>query len=64
MERACELLPKGKVTVEMVALQVRRAAEKSGEAVDAAGFDALLELEEERGLRAERLVKLQDELGL
>ena len=63
VERACELLVKGKVTVPMVALQVRRAAAKSSDTIDANGFDMLLEMQEERGLRAERILELQDELG-
>ena len=48
----------------MVAHQVRRTAESSGEAIDSQGFDLLLELEEERGLSTERILELQKQLGL
>ena len=32
--------------------------------IDASGFDLLLELQEERGLSADRILELQDELDL
>ena len=64
VERACELLPKGKITVAMVAHQARRAAARNQEIIDQKGFDILLEMQEERGLSAERIDNLQDELNL
>ena len=64
VERACELLLRGKATPRMVALQARRTAEKSGETINEQSFELLIDLEQERGLNAERIVELQLELGL
>ena len=61
VERACELLVKGKIKIPRVAQQVRRVAQKNAENID---FDVLLELEEERCLDARRISELQDELNL
>ena len=64
VNRACELLVKNKIQIAMVALQVRRVAQKNAESVDITGFDILLELKEERCLDVERIMELQDELNL
>ena len=62
--RAAELLVKEKVSARMVALQVERAAEKAGEMVGGRAFDALLEMQAEMGVPEERILALQDALGL
>jgi hypothetical protein len=64
VNRACELLVKSKIPIDIVALQVRRVAQKNAESVDITGFDVLLELKEERCLDVERIVELQNELNL
>ena len=64
VQRACDLLVLSDVSIQMVALQARLAAKKSGEALTTQGFDQLLQLQASRGLPADRLLELQSELGL
>jgi len=62
--RAMELLVKPKVSTRMVAFQVERAAVKAGESIDQSGFDAVLEEQQALNVPEERILALQDALGL
>jgi len=62
--RAMELLVKPKVNIRMVAFQVERAAAKAGETIDQSGFDAVLEEQQALKVPEERILALQDALGL
>ena len=64
VSRAAELLLRERISTHAIALQARFQASKAGEAVDQQGFDLLLEMYEERGIAHERVLALQDELGL
>ena len=48
----------------MIALQVQRAAATAGDTIDQCGYDQVLEEQIELGVSEERILALQDALGL
>ena len=52
------------ITIEMVAIQVKRAAETHSEDLNERGFHVLLCMQEKYGLSSSRIIELQKELGL
>ena len=61
VNRASDLLRRGKMSTERIATQVRRAAQVNGEEISQEGFDSLLEDEQ---IPEAYALQLQDELGL
>mmetsp|Transcript_23723 Transcript_23723/g.51151 ORF Transcript_23723/g.51151 Transcript_23723/m.51151 type:complete len:429 (-) Transcript_23723:269-1555(-) len=62
--RAVRLLARGTLTPEMVALQVLREAAKTSTTIDQDSFDDCLEACGQQGIPNDRVLALQDELGL
>ena len=63
VERAVELLGKGKLTAAWVAGLTRRKAEQTGATIDEKSFETLFEECCARDIPMERAFALQDEMG-
>ena len=64
MAVALNLLPRGKLSVTAVKIQVLHAAERDGTPLSAAVWLDVLEVCEERGIDGKRVMELQEALGI